>query len=258
MKTCAAKLSGLLLILFLIGPGPLLANPATLPVASPWDTYDALLKTYVSDGNKHGISLTLVDYTGLKRDPRFQQVLTAIAQYPRDQLNTKDKRLAFYINAYNLLAMKVVADHWPVDSIKDIGSLFRSVWKKKAGIVMGRELALDEIENDILRPMGDPHIHFAIVCASVSCPNLRTEPYRANLLQAQFDDQVRRFLGNPEKGMRQTGGAVTLSPIFDWFEEDFETSGGVLAFIQGYRSEVPSDVDIRYIDYDWSVNARTP
>lgn len=258
MKTCAAKLSGLLLFLFFSAPAPLLASPATAPMTSPWDTYDALLKTYVSVGAKHGISLTLIDYTGLKSDPRLQQVLTAIAQYPRDQLNTKDKRLAFYINTYNLLAIKMVADHWPIDSIKDVGSLFHSVWNKKAGIVMGRELTLDEIENDILRPMGDPHIHFAIVCASVSCPNLRPEAYRVDRLGAQLNDQVRGFLANPRKGMRLAAGTLTLSPIFDWFDDDFETSGGVLRFIQGYRSEVRDGVDIRYFDYDWSVNARRP
>jgi len=246
----------ILLSLLLFVPGGVVADTTAEPDKSPWDTYDVLLKTYVSEGTKHGISLTLVDYAGLRSDPRLNKVLRMIARYPRDRLNTKDKKLSFYINVYNLLAMKLVADHWPVDSIKDIGSLFHSVWNKKAGIVMGRELTLDEIENDILRPMGDPHIHFAIVCASVSCPDLRTEAYREERLRSQLDAQVNSFIDNSEKGMKLSGNKLTLSSIFNWFEDDFDATGGVLSFIRGYRREIPIDADIGYFDYDWSVNAR--
>lgn len=119
-----------------------------------------------------------------------------IKQFPVKNLSSREKKLAFYINSYNILALKMVVDHWPLKSIKDIGSLFRPVWGKVAGTISGKLVSLDDIENDIIRPMGEPRIHLAIVCASVSCPDLRTEPYTAKKLDSQLDEQVRLFLNN--------------------------------------------------------------
>lgn len=253
MKTQKANLIGAILSLILCMPLYSKADAAEEP---DWSNYDALLTSHVGRGVKHGISLTLVDYSGLRNDPRLEQIVELIAEYPPNRLTDRNQRLAFYINAYNVLAMKMVAEHWPVHSIKDIGNLFRSVWHKRAGIVTGREMTLDEIENDVLRPIGDPRVHFAIVCASVSCPDLRTEAYRANRLPAQFDDQIKSFLTNTGKGLQLSGNELFLSPIFDWFEEDFEPTGGVLRFLQGYRNDIPDSARPRYLDYDWSVNAR--
>ncbi len=221
-----------------------------------WDQYDALLQRHVHQGSRHGIKLNLVDYDALSRDPLFKALLKRLASYPKDRLVTRKEKLAFYINAYNLLAMKMVADHWPVDSIKDAGSLFRSVWNKPAGIIMGKSMTLDEIENGILRPMREPGIHFAIVCASISCPDLRKAAYRANRLERQLDDQTRLFLDNPGKGLALRHGALYLSRIFDWFEDDFAARDGVTAFIRRHHPALPAgQPDIEYFDYDWSVNA---
>lgn len=253
MKHHKANLIGAILSLIICIPPYAKGDDAEGP---DWRNYDALLKTHVAKGVKHGISLALVDYAALGNDPDLQRTLNLIANYPRDRLNDRNQRLAFFINAYNVLALKMVADRWPVDSIKDIGTLFHSVWNKKAGIVMGREMTLDEIENDVLRAMGDPRIHFTIVCASVSCPDLRAEAYRADRLPAQFDDQIWAFLTNSGKGLQWAGNSLILSPIFDWFEEDFDRTGGVIRFIQGYRNDIPDNARIRYFDYDWSVNAR--
>ncbi|MGR9037784.1 MAG: DUF547 domain-containing protein, partial [Gammaproteobacteria bacterium] len=155
---------------------------------------------------------------------------------------------------YNILALKTVIDHWPVDSIKDAGSLLSPVWGKPAGSIDGKTVSLDDIENNILRPMGEPRIHFAIVCASVSCPDLRSTPYTASTLNAQLDEQVHEFLANADKGLRIGKTSIRVSKIFDWFEKDFKTVGGVEAFIRRYRSDLPQLPFKADIDYDWDVN----
>ena len=180
------------------------------------------------------------------------------------KLKTYEEKLAFWINVYNVFAVKIVADNYPVKSIKDVGGLFKSVWKVKAGIVGGREYTLHEIEHEILRKMEEPRIHAAIVCASISCPNLSIETFIPERINEQLDIQMKGFLANPKKGMRvETSGALKrlfLSPIFDWFKEDFESRGGVLKFIEPYVDPkhrqvfTNSSLSILYMDYNWSIN----
>ena len=119
-----------------------------------------------------------------------------------DGLAGERERFAFWANAYNLLAIKAVLDQYPTRSIRDGGSLLQPIWKKKVGTVAGREYALDDIEHGILRrEFKEPRVHFAIVCASLSCPDLRPEPFGAERLDAQLDEQTRAFLANPTKGL---------------------------------------------------------
>jgi hypothetical protein len=150
----------------------------------------------------------------------------------------------------------MVIDHLPLTSIRDAGSLFSPVWKKPVGMLGGRMVTLDEIEHEILRPLGEPRIHFAIVCASLSCPDLRREAFTVPQLEAQLEDQTRRFLTNASKGLRVEGTQAQVSQIFDWFEEDFDSAGGVEAFVRRYR-ELPPQIRLRAaIPYDWNLNAQ--
>jgi hypothetical protein len=150
----------------------------------------------------------------------------------------------------------------PVASIRDAGSLLRPVWKRPAGRVGGRTVTLDEIEHGILRPLGDPRIHTAIVCASTSCPSLARRAYRGEQVEAQLDAAARAFVANREKGVRVDGRVVRLSSIFDWFGGDFATSGGVLGFVRRYAgADLLAQLDalgpeprIEFLDYDWSLN----
>jgi len=220
-----------------------------------WTDYTALLQQHVHAGVIDGIRLSLVDYPGIRRDPRFATAVRQIARFPLQQLSSHEERMAFYINAYNLLAIKMVTDHWPVKSIKDAGSLFTTVWKKPAGTVGGQAVTLNDIEHHILRPMGDPRIHMAIVCASISCPDLRPEAYAAARLNEQLNEQARRFLANPGKGLRIEGGHIRLSRIFDWFSEDFRVYGGVRKFILKFSDHLPTNYEIETdLDYNWSLN----
>jgi hypothetical protein len=245
-----SKLFAAALCSFLIGgAGAYAAEP-------DWSPYDRLLERHVARGHRHGIEFNRVDYGALAGDPDFAAVLASVASHSLERLDGRDERLAFYINAYNLLALKLVVDNWPLGSIKDIGNFFRPVWKRPAGTLGGREVSLGEIEHEILRKMDEPRMHFAIVCASLSCPDLRTEAYRAVRLEEQLEDQCRSFLNNATKGARVSARRVQVSRIFDWFEEDFRLTGGIVDFVRRYRT-LPDRVPVRAsMEYDWSLNGR--
>jgi len=204
---------------------------------------------------------TRVDYAGLRGDPLWKTLLGALAE-AEPAADDRNAQLAYWINAYNILAIDVVVQHYPVASIRDVGSLLRPVWKIEAGRAGGRALSLDEIEHGILRPMGEPLVHMAIVCASTSCPSLAREPYRADRLDSQLDAAARGFVASPAKGARADARRLRLSKIFDWFGKDFAASGGVVAFVRrhaesGLRAEIGalgSDPKLDWFDYDWSLN----
>ena len=226
---------------------------------SDWDT---LVKKYVDPKTLDGVPLNAVDYANLKKDPLFSGLVSKLESYPMESLESHESKLTFWINVYNILAAKMITDHYPIESIKDVGSLFKSVWKRQAGKVGGKERTLNDIEHEILRKMNEPRIHVAIVCASVSCPDLRLEAYTVEKLNDQLDDQMKLFLRSQEKGMKldEKKNQVYLSSIFKWFAEDFESRGGVLKYIGQY---VPAEekkvlnnskIKISYLDYNWKIN----
>ncbi|MGR9014925.1 MAG: DUF547 domain-containing protein [Gammaproteobacteria bacterium] len=221
-----------------------------------WSAYAEALKS-VTPGTKNEVKLSLTDYQALKENGKLEAAYQQLSNFPIKNLSNKKEKLAFYINAYNILALKTVVDHWPIDSIKDVGSLFSPVWGMSAGNIDGKTLSLDDIENKILRPMAEPRIHFAIVCASVSCPDLRNTPYTASNLNSELDEQVQQFLGNADKGLRVDNENIHISKIFGWFGKDFKAVGGVETFIRRYRSDLPKLPLKDDIDYDWSVNGIT-
>ena len=207
---------------------------------------------------------TRVDYRGLAKEPRWPVMVAELARVNPSGLATREEQLAFWINAYNILVIDLVIRHYPLESIRDIGSFFWPVWKREAGRIGGKGYSLDEIEHEILRPMKDPRIHGAIVCAAISCPNLARSPYRADLLDAQLDASLRGWLARPEKGFfaNRPEKKIRLSRIFKWFSEDFGGQQGVLVFIAPYLTEsqrdwltrISEEVDVSYFDYDWRLN----
>ena len=233
----------------------LLNTPVVNAKSLDWGLYDALLKDHVASGVRHGTPLMTVDYLAIQKDPRFNQIVTQFEAFDISQLESKEEKLAFFINAYNVLAIKMVLDHWPVKSIRDIGNIFSPVWKKTVGKIANKPVSLDQVEHKILRPMGDPRIHVAIVCASVSCPDLSNTAYTASQLDQQLDTQSVKFLNNPIKGLVLAGDEIRVSKIFDWFEEDFDIYGGVESFLSKYHSDLPKESVVKAnLDYDWSLN----
>jgi hypothetical protein len=235
--------------------------------ASAADPFDEVLYTGLLSRHTRAVEDTAgtrVDYRGLRRSSDWKRLIANVGQARPEDLRSEPERMAFWINVYNTLAIDVVLQHYPVDSIKDAGGLITPVWKIDAGRVAGRALTLHEIEHEILRPMGDPRIHAAIVCASTSCPSLTRAPFRAANLEEQLDAALASFLADPRKGLAidRGAGVVRLSKIFDWFEEDFAAQGGVLAVVtarapaseRAWLASRGADARIAYLDYDWTLN----
>ena len=230
--------------------------------AFDFSDWDALVKKYVTPKTLERVRLNAVNYASLKKDPVFSGLITRLESYSPASLESRESTLSFWINVYNILAAKMITDHYPIESIKDVGSFFKPDWKRAAGTVGGKERTLNDIEHEILRKMNEPRIHVAIVCASVSCPDLRQEVYSAGKLNEQLDDQMEKFLRSREKGMKldERKNRVYLSAIFKWFAEDFESRGGVLKYIGQYVTAEErkvlnnSKIKISYLYYNWKIN----
>jgi hypothetical protein len=237
---------------------------ATAGAAEPLDEalYTKLLLRHTSE--TRDLAGTRVDYSGLKASRDWRRLIANVRGTDPADLLGREQQLAYWFNVYNILTIDLVVRAYPVESIRDLGSLFSPVWKKEAGRVGGRTVTLHQIEHEILRPLGDPRIHVAIVCASLSCPALPREPWTAQRMDAQLDAALRRWMSDPRKGLSvdPSPGDVRLSKIFEWFEEDFEGAGGVLAFATRYAppderawlERNGRDARVRYFDYDWRLN----
>lgn len=202
-----------------------------------------------------------VDYRGFIADSsRLNAYLDLLRQnHPNDRYWSKDERLAYWINLYNAFTVKLIVDHYPIPSIKDIKNgipFINTVWDLKFIQIEGRTYDLNNIEHGIIRPkFSEPRIHFAVNCASVSCPRLRNEAYTADKLDQQLDDQTKRFLADTSKNQLFEDRLV-LSKIFNWYGSDF-TSGSntVLGFIRKYTDQpIAQNPKIAYLPYNWALN----
>ena len=221
-----------------------------------WSDYSSLLSQHVISGEKDGIHSNLVDYQAFSKDPKFSNLIERLALFDSTALIGNEK-IAFYLNTYNILAIKLVSEHKPKKSIRDIGTWFSPVWQKPAAVVAGKTISLDTIEHKILRKMNEPRIHFALVCASISCPDLRTEAYNSKDLENQLDQQTKTFLANKEKGLDIKGETIYISKIFDWFTVDFskdKSTEGVIKFIAKYNIEAGRFSDYETLEYNWDLN----
>lgn len=220
-----------------------------------------LLRAHVHNG--------LVNYATLKNDPRLSKVLAYYASVDHTKL-TGNARMAFFINVYNAVTLKVVCDNLPLNSIRDIGvspskGASTDVWDRPLATLKGQTMSLNDIEHKILRPMADPRIHFALVCAAKSCPPLRNEAYTPERLDDQLNQQGRLFLsGSQWNTIDIAARTANLSMIFSWFSADFGvTTADVLRSIAPFLPSVQrTDVmrnaasySVTYRDYDWALNA---
>ena len=227
------------------------------PVAAA-DTIDHvvfgdLLNKYVKNGR--------VDYAGFKADQaKLDQYISYLEKIDPETLS-RNEQFAFYINAYNAWTIKLVLTGYPgLKSIKDLGSILQSPWSKEFVRINGKTLTLDDIEQKILRPrFKDPRVHFAINCASKSCPPLNSEPYSGATLDAQLDKVTRDFV-NGSKNYRLDGDSLWLSSIFKWYSDDFNNDPAGFCHIYAEASlkkaldEIGNRIKVKYLDYDWSLN----
>ena len=245
---------------------PARAQAAAAPSGEPdYSQWNRILSTYYDPAKG-------LDYKALKaKDAAALQNLKAqLGRVHPATLNPK-QRLAYWINVYNVNTVATIVEKYPVKSIRDISTdpiIRLNVFKKERVPVFGGKLiSLDEVENKNIREaFRDPRIHFAINCAAKSCPPIRTEAYVGAKLDAQLDDQAKRFLTGPLGArFKQSEGELTIATtkIMDWFGDDFDNwAGGKTAFIRKY---VPADkqalidragrkIDVEYDDYDWALN----
>ena len=215
--------------------------------------FDALLKANVRNG--------VVNYAAFERNPEFRAYLASLEKPAR--LDSASERLAYSINAYNALAIEGILEGLSPSSLVGRARYF----KLKEWPLDGRKISLYDLEHQVIRPQGEPRIHFAIVCASLSCPVLRSEAYVAARLDAQLDDQARRFVNDATRNrFDKATRTAYLSEIFKWFEDDFKTSAGsVQKFAARYANDpaVARELEhdgyrIEWIDYDWRLNGTPP
>ncbi|MGC0371604.1 MAG: hypothetical protein DGJ47_000295 [Rickettsiaceae bacterium] len=217
------------------------------------EPYNHLLSHYVSEGEKDNIRTTLIDYDAWGEDPLHHQAIKKLQGVSISNLQGA-KKMAFWINAYNLLTIDLIVKTGETDSIKNQGSFWKNVWKSHSWMIDGTNYTLDQIEHKILRPMADPRIHMAINCASLSCPDLLNEAYQAEKLDWQLTNQVKNFLGNDSKGVKLVSDYIYVSKIFDWFKEDFGGYEGIRAFVNQYKNIDVDHLSIRYMKYNWDLN----
>lgn len=222
---------------------------------NPHALFTEILKEYVHDGK--------VNYKDLCKDDRLEEYLNQLSNTDPDKIeNTKD-RLAFWINAYNAFTLKIICDNYPVKSIMNLDS--GKIWDREFVEINGTKMSLNHIEHEIIRKeFADPRIHFALVCAAVSCPPLRSEAYQGNRLDDQLDEQGKIFFQNKNKNYFELDKQVAhISKILEWYGKDFgETNSEILIYISRYLpietasavKKNPDEWKIEYTNYDWSLN----
>ncbi|MAQ75559.1 MAG: hypothetical protein CL613_04400 [Aquimarina sp.] len=204
-----------------------------------------LLQKHVSDDG-------LVDYEGFKNDQeQLTTYLTALSSNPPNEEWQVQELLAYYINLYNAYTVDLIIKNYPVKSIKDING----AWTKAIVPVGNRTMSLGGIENGVLRKMDEPRIHFAINCASISCPKLMNKAYTPTSINEQLDEAASEFINSDKNRISST--SVKLSHIFKWYEKDYKTpsTNSVIAYINQYtNTKINIDANIEYLEYDWNLN----
>lgn len=239
-----------------------------------YQAYAKILASHVHDGR--------VDYQALAADRAALAEITSgfgAVDGAAERAWTREERLAFWINAYNVFTLQAIVDHYPIragwftlgprNSIRQIAG----VWDRLTWRVAGRSVTLDDIEHRIIRPeFKEPRIHFAVNCASIGCPPLRSEPYRASTLSAQLDANARSFLASPQ-GLRVDAGSLVVTSILKWYGDDFvdafgvdppagrtPTEAAILRVVEAFGPPEAASlarnpaVKIRFLDYDWTLN----
>ena len=254
-----------------------LISSADIAVAQSFDQtyadYEGVLKAVVTDGR--------VNYKALKAAPdTLYRYLDSAAGVSEAQFNTwtESQRLVFLTNLYNASTLRLILDHFPVETIKDIGSIFKGPWDQPVVRLFGKTITLNNLEHDIIRKQyNEPRIHMALVCAAKGCPTLRSDAYTPEKLNDQLDEQVRRYLTRSAGlNLDRKKNVVYFSSIFKWYGKDFvaryspttgftgldKTERAVANFCSAYLISADRDFlsaggySVKYLDYDWSLNGK--
>ncbi|MCA9550022.1 MAG: DUF547 domain-containing protein [Myxococcales bacterium] len=213
--------------------------------------FAAVLARFVDDEGR-------VDYEELRAqrgdlEAYLAQLAKASPEATPSRFETRDAKLAYYLNAYNAFMLYQITERPGLKSVNDMPIRVFGLTKFDMG---GRQVTLHALENEFIRPMGEPRIHFALNCASLGCPTLARAPFEADALEAQLAVATRAFCRD-SRHVRREGNVVHLSQIFRWYAEDFGPSGGPLVFCRSWgRDDIPEGAEVRYLPYDWGLNAK--
>ncbi len=256
-----------------ISAGGILAMPGPLSAAVPGSeenrVFDELIARYLVQGND---GINRIDYAGWKANAADRSKLAGYVAALAGQSPSAMRRneaFAYWTNLYNSATLKVVIDHYPVKSIREIKSVtsifdvkgYIGPWRTTVATVESRPVSLDEIEHTIMRPtFRDPRVHYCVNCASIGCPNLAPRAWRPETLEKDLDAAARAYVNHPRGVQVGADGSLRLSSIYKWYPEDFGgTSAGVIAHLRRYAgpellARLPADARSFDDDYDWSIN----
>jgi hypothetical protein len=212
------------------------------PKSEIHEAWDKLLQKHVQQGN--------VNYKLFKNDKAALEnyIKTLSAHTPATNASKQEKK-AFWLNAYNALTIKLILEHYPIKSIKDLDK--GNPWDVSRYALGGKNYSLNEIENRILRPMGDARIHFGLNCAAKSCPPIDARAFVATTVETQLDQLTRAFINKTQENQLK-GNTIKISNLFNWYAVDF---GNVIAFLNQYAAlPVYKNAKITYTTYDWNLN----
>ncbi|MEQ9423134.1 MAG: DUF547 domain-containing protein [Cyclobacteriaceae bacterium] len=216
--------------------------------------FDEILKTYV---NENG----WVDYKKLKANrSQLTEYLNVLKNHHPEETWSRNEKLAYWINAYNAFTLELIVEKYPVESIKDIGSWLQipfvnTPWDIKFIEISDEKYDLNNIEHDILRDeLNEPRIHFAIVCASYSCPKLSRDAFVPEKIQEQLDVAAVSFLNDPKRNQMDKQNPK-VSKIFSWFGGDFKKETSLIGYLNKYSNvKISEGADVDFLDYDWRLN----
>lgn len=222
------------------------------PAAEPWEAdFGKLLGKYVTPAGR-------VKYAAWKASAEDIAALTKVtdaiaAAGPTDA--TPEGRFSYHINAYNAWVLRGVLEKYPLASVRDIAPLFGFFTQDRI-TVAGKKMSLNALEKQILiKEFRDPRVHFAINCASASCPPLMNTVYSATRLNGALELNTKKFVNTNPLAVQVSGKEAKVSMIFDWYADDFKAAGGAAAYINSFRTEqLPAGVKVKFQEYDWSLN----
>jgi hypothetical protein len=233
-----------------------------------YSDFDVLLAKYVK-WNAQGVA-SAVDYGGFARDKAKLDAVTAemsaVTQVQYDKFS-RDQKLAFLINADNAFTIQLILTKYPdLDSIKDLGGLFSSPWKKEFFNLLGKKRHLDWVEHTMIRAPGvfnEPRIHFVVNCASIGCPALRPAAMKAEQLEKQLEDSTIRFFRDRTRNrFDEKSGKASVTKLLDWYGDDFKPEKKFLARYASALGDTPraqaqirsGNFSLSFLSYDWKLN----
>ncbi|MBD99234.1 MAG: hypothetical protein CMO34_05270 [Verrucomicrobia bacterium] len=211
--------------------------------------WDMLLQEHVTNKGD-------VNYTAFKKDElQLEKYLLSLSDHPPKEDWSKHEKMAYWINAYNAFTVKLILDNYPLKSIMEINN--GKAWDLKFIKIGGKEYSLNNIEHDILRAnYKDARIHFAVNCASVSCPKLQNRAFIPERIEEQLEQASRYFINNTSKNNLQAN-QVKISRLFEWYMKDFTQEGSLVDFLNRYAAiKINSNAKVGYKEYDWNLNAQ--